>query len=536
MRAKPRPGSVSLPAPSELARPAWRRWPRWPRWPWYQWLFLGFALLYVMPFWVVHFVPTMDGPCHLYNAWALRHYGDSAHYPLLSRYYEVDARPFPNWLTHLLLAGLMWSVPPVVSEKLLASGYVLLLMGGLWYLAGAVEIERRWLAFLGFLFVFNLPWQCGFYNFCYSLGLFVIAVGYWWRRRDRFDLGVAVKLNLLLWLCYFAHIVSSILALLAIAVLWLATLRRTNFKRRLVQIGALAPQAALPLWFVLVQGGSPSPAHIAFAGLWHDFVHFSVFFGLKDQTRFGVVLEVVFVLLIALSIGCRLRAWRRREAGAAGDLGFLVLAAACAVLFFVAPEGMSGGLLLPMRLAAYPWLILIPWLAPGLRGHAKAAAVGVLALLAGLNLCYVVRCYRQLDSVMVRFTRGLDAVENNTVVVPLLFNRYDGGCSQVGYLDHAIDHAAIAKGLVDWDNYEAVGAPREHHFPLRFKDSASHETNTIEATPENAEPRELKEQVDYVYCWKMPPGQRIGRRLRHNFALVGDSGDSQLFRSPRLRP
>ncbi|HLX08959.1 MAG TPA: hypothetical protein VKY89_13985 [Thermoanaerobaculia bacterium] len=500
-------------------------WPLRPGWPWYQWLFLALALAYVTPFWVVRFVPTVDGPCHLYNAWMLLHLHDAARYPWIGRYFEVVARPVPNWLTHLLLAGLMGLVPPLVSEKLLLSGYVLLLLGGLWYLAGAVDAERRWLAFLGFLFVFSLPLQFGFYNFCFSLALFAIAVGYAWRRRDDLDLGAAVKLNLLLWLCYFAHVVSTVMALCAITVLWLATTQRAKLRRRLLSLAALAPQAVLPVWFVAAQGGSPSMASSAPASLLADFVRLAVFVGLEAQARLGALLALAFALLLALSIAYRLR---RRQRSAAADLGFLALAAGFAALYFLAPEGMAGGTLIKLRLAAYPWLILIPWLAPGLPGGARAAGVGVLAALAVLNLTCVIRCYREVDRLQRPFVGGLEAAAGGSVIVPLLFDRY-GGCSRGGYLGHTLDYVAIDKGLVDWGDYEAM----TNYFPLRFKAFAGHDTYQIEAAPGDVEPRELKRQVDYVYCWKMPRGSPIERRLRRNFILVADTGDARLYRRPR---
>jgi hypothetical protein len=523
-----------------------RRWTwRWPwtwGWPWYQWLFVALALLHTAPFWVVHFVPTTDGPCHLYNAWILRHWGDVEHFPAVNHYFELIGRPFPNWLTHLLLAGLMWLAPPLVAEKLLLSGDVLLFLGGLWYLAGAVDRERRWLAFLGFLLVYDAPLQWGFYNFCYSVGLFLIAVGYWWRRRDSFDLGVAVRLNLLLFLCYFAHLTSTVAALLGIGVLWLATLRREGFARRLLQAAALAPQLLLPLWFVSAQRGKSYPAADDLGALWTSFIRFDAFLGLDEQRRFAAVLQAVFALLLALSIAARLRGWRRRgnasagDAAAAGataqgsDLGFLLLAAILAAIYFIAPDGMAGGGGLKMRLALYPWLVLIPWLSPALRGGARAAAIGLLALLAALDLAVVLRAYRQADPQLQAFVRGLDRAASGAVFMPLLFPR-ERGCAQPCYLAHASGYAAIAKRLVDWDNYEAV----TDLFPLRFKDFASHDTLLYEARPQEVKPRELMRQVDYIYCWRMPRDQPIARRIRRNLALVADDGDSQLFRSPRFR-
>jgi hypothetical protein len=501
------------------------RWPRSPRWPWFQWLYLALALLYVLPFWLAAFVPTTDGPCHLYNAWVLRHLGDLAGYPAVNRYFEVDARPIPNWLTHLLLAGAMWLVPPLVAEKLLLSGYVLLFLGGLWYLAGAIDGDRRWLAFAGFLFVFSVPLQSGFYNFCYSLGLFCFAVGYWWRRRDSFDLGAAVKLNLLLWLCYFAHIVSTIVALLAIAVLWLATLRRASLKPRLLQIPALAPQLVLPVWFVWTQGrGEPWPTP-PFGELWATLFHFSAFLGVESQAGFGIVLQAVFALLLVLSLAVRLRAGAMADPG----LGFLLLSMLLAVLFFVAPEGMAGGGGLKMRLAVYPWLVLLPWLAPTLTssGRARGAAIGVLALLALLNLAVVSRFYAVAGREMQPFVRGLERLPAQSVFVPLLFERWRG-CARPCYLAHASGYAAIDRRLVDWDDYEAVTG----YFPLRFQPAARHDTQSIEALPWRVDPRALARQVDYVACWKLPPDSASARRLRQDLVLAAVSGDWQLYRSP----
>ena len=68
-----------------------------------------------------------------------------------------------------------------------------------------------------------------------------------------------VGINLLLWLCYFSHILSFGLALLAIAILWLATLRRDNWRRHLLHVAVLAPQGFLPVWYFSMEGGAPPP-------------------------------------------------------------------------------------------------------------------------------------------------------------------------------------------------------------------------------------------------------------------------------------
>ncbi|HSU82804.1 MAG TPA: hypothetical protein VLR69_10315, partial [Thermoanaerobaculia bacterium] len=267
-------------------------------------LFFALALLYVIPFWVVGHVPTVDGPCHTYNAWVLHQYGNVERYPLFQQYYEISAKPYPNWIGQAVMALLMYAVPPVAAEKLLVSGYALLFLAGAWYLVGAVRPEERWLAFLAFPFVCHQLFQFGFYNFAISVAFFLLGVGFWWRHRDRpGDLRFAVGINLLLWLCYFSHILSLGLALVAISVLWLATLRRETWRRHLLHVAILLPQAVLPLWFFVTQRGGRMPSTWPLAQMARFLVRLEVLVTLNvEQLWLTVPLALLFLLLLLVTL------------------------------------------------------------------------------------------------------------------------------------------------------------------------------------------------------------------------------------------
>ncbi len=208
-----------------------------------------------MPFWAVPgYLPSTDGPSHTYNAWVLGQLVGPAPEPapLLRQYYYLNPEPVPNSLTHVALLALMWALPPAAAEKALLSLYVLLAAGALWYLAGAIDGERAWLALLGLPFVWNLLLGLGFYNYCFSVALFLLALAWWWRHRDRPGLAFAVVLDTLLVLCYFAHILGAVLALAGIGVLWLASWRRERWRGHLAHLVILVPGAALPFWFTVL--------------------------------------------------------------------------------------------------------------------------------------------------------------------------------------------------------------------------------------------------------------------------------------------
>ncbi|MEA2603547.1 MAG: hypothetical protein QOF89_4539 [Acidobacteriota bacterium] len=495
---------------------------------WIRRLFFTLAVLYVLPFWTVRYLPTTDGPCHTYNAWVLRQYGNVQQYPLFHQYYEIHALPYPNWTGHAVMALLMFAVPPLSAEKLLVSGYVLLFLAGAWYLAGSVRPGERWPAFLAFFFPYNQLFQFGFYNFSISLAVYLFVLGFWWRHRERPDLRFAVGINLLLWLCWFSHVLSFCLALLSIAVLWLATLRRATWRRHLLHLPILIPQIPLPLWFFRTQGSETEPVTRTFTELreylWPPHVLFSFS---RSQLRLAEWVAAAFLLLFLLTL------WRetlRRDEGRRWPVprdadAFLLLVVFTVLLFFFAPEGMSGGTMLTNRLSLYPYLLLIPWLSPRLGSRWKTAGVAVLSLGALVNLGYLVHWYRLLGEEMRQFVAGLDPVRPGSRVLPLVFQRR----LAAGYTDvfgHATGYAALEKGLIDWNNYEATMT----YFPVRFRpDVQFPQLEGVEFNPGTLRVRANRPQVDAVYTWQMPEGERLRFRLARDYDEVAEKDGGELY-------
>ncbi|MDP9121873.1 MAG: hypothetical protein M3O15_11000 [Acidobacteriota bacterium] len=499
---------------------------------WMGGLFLLLACLYVVPIWSVHFIPTTDGPCHVYNAWILRQYGNTAQYPLFHEFYEINWQPVPNWTSHAVLALLMLAASPGIAEKVLLTGYMALFLGGLWYLAGAAAPERRWLAFLGVPLSYNLLLQLGFYNFSISLGCFMLAVGYFWRHRERPGLRHAVVLNLILLLCYFSHILSTDLALLSIAILWLSSFERQSWRRHLLHIPALAPQVVLPVWFLATARGPIVPSTLTAGQLTDFLLHGQVLHTFsRGQLRIGSALTALGLLLAVLTVLRENLSWDGRKPRLLLHPvdGFLLASCVCLVLYFLSPEGAAGGSVLKPRLSLYPLLLLLPWLSGRLGRAVAAAGVCVATVLALAYLGIVLHWYRALDPEVEAFVAGLDKAAPNSRLLPLLW-KARGASPFVGIFGHAVDHVATARGLVDYDNYEATTAL----FPVRFKPSVHRpDLYTIEADPGALLIRQYRDAIDEVYCWHMPSDAPLEGRLGNNgFTLATDRGPARLYLAP----
>ncbi|HEV7763450.1 MAG TPA: hypothetical protein VGQ76_00475 [Thermoanaerobaculia bacterium] len=198
---------------------------------WLALLYATTALLHLLPIWRVQYIPTVDGPSHVYNAVVMRELAAGS--PEMQRVFRIDARPSPNWMSHAMLRLALTVASPLVAEKLVLSIIVLLFLGGLWMLG-------RVYAFLAMPLVYSLLMQMGSYNFMLATALMMFAVALWWREAK------PIALAILLIATYFAHPIPTAVALLFIGVASLALRRRI-----LATFAALTPATLLLGWFAL---------------------------------------------------------------------------------------------------------------------------------------------------------------------------------------------------------------------------------------------------------------------------------------------
>ena len=504
---------------------------------WEDRIFLLLVLLYLLPIWSIQFFPSQDGPSHVYNALIVKEYFNTNEYPLFHKYYDLNAKPMPNWFGHATMAILMFIVNPLIAEKLLLSGYVLLFLLSGRYLLINVDSTKKWLALAFFPFVYNYLLNMGFYNFSYSVGFFLLAVGYWWKHHQNLRLKHAAILNLIMVCCYFSHMVSTVIALLSIAVLWLVTIRLNTIKKHLLQIPMLLPSCIFPLWFVVSHGTTSHGSHWPSKRLFNYFTALEVFYSFDNfQLYIGKILVFYFLVSLLVSIFTNKLRWaeRFRKLHLQREDGFLLLGIICLILYITVPDGMSGGGFITHRLSLYPYLIVLPWLYGTLKQPIKWLSTTVLVVLALVNLVYLMRWYPMLDKDMKEFRSGVEAVEPNKTIMPLIFNNH-GHCDRIGMFLHAIGYyCAYTKG-VEWDNYEAT----TNYFPIMYKpalNSIRPNTGVIEGHPQDMDIAANVNLVDYICAWAMPLNSAIQQRIEEHYKLVFEKGRTRIYRRLKKTP
>jgi hypothetical protein len=437
------------------------------------------ALLTLAPIWSARYIPTVDGPSHVYNSWVIHELirgGNS----LVAQWYAIDWRPHPNWLGHAVLALLMTIVPPLIAEKLLVSGIVLLFLYGIWLYAGCVDEWRRPFAFLAFPFAYNLPMQMGFYNFCIGAALYFIIVATWYRRRSPLLAGA------LLLLCYFAHPLPCALALLSVL------LRPTP---RLC--GAVLPSVALLTWFIHTRGITTESAHYGAAGLFNYIYKSWILFTFDDrQTKLGTAIFILIAVLILITLARR--RWHP----------LMIATILMIVVFARAPMSSSGGTMIMERMALFVILSPLAWLDARLPRRALAVLVIVLAATALIYDGYLVRRCRGASRRIAEFVRSAGAIGTNTAVLPLIRDVRLPSGTFLPVLSHAIDYALVEKHDVDAGNYE----PATGYFPVKLRDGM-HAADALGAHAIDFDLASYAPNGTYVFAWHVPPDAPVMGQL-----------------------
>jgi hypothetical protein len=495
--------------------------------------FLFLVLVYVLPIWVFKYFPSQDGPCHIYNSFILRHYNDPKY--VFNQFYDVRKAPIPNWASHASMMLLMYLVPPLIAEKLLLTGYIVLMAVAMLYLVNAVEDDRTPLVFLGFPFIYNYLFLMGFYNFSLGVALFVLAVGYWWKRFNTFNVKNMAVIGSLLVVVYFCHPVPLVLAVLSIVLVAVLSLppRFARWKQVLMSLLCTLPSLGLLLYYTQTRGTARSPGSWTLARLWEYFIrNESLAYHSQSQIVLGKLVTGAYAVLFFYALirdHLFTKEWRFRLSLRRRDF-LLLLCIAFFVIYLRAPDGMSGGGFIKTRMALFPFLIIIPWLSWDMPKLAKGIVGSLLMLLSVAYIAHASYYHKILNDDMKIYTSGRDVLEKSKVVLPLSFNHFGRGW-RIGAFLHAVGHYGYTTNCIELDNYEAT----TNYFPTAFKpDLHRPPLSIIEGSPGEMDFTEYADDIDYVITWSLASGSDVEARILEHYELIKQNGNLKVFKRVRL--
>jgi hypothetical protein len=431
------------------------------------WLVVLVAQLVLV--WAHPRIPTQDGPVHVASAIAFRDLGEPG--TSYGELFERRLEPFPNWTSHLLLAGLTRLVDPAVAEKLLVSLWLFLWPLGARRLAGAVGADREPVTGLALLLAFGRAFWLGFYNFLLGVALALLAVAWIVERRRWRRMRDTTVLAVLFLLLFFTHLGAWALAATIAAAL--AAVPKDRSGRLPPLLGGLVPSLALAVLFVSREGMAESAGLRRALGNLSGAVdrHTPGARGLVSALRLEwfethagssasgltlVTLAALVVLVLGSLVATRGGATMppvRRVMLVVGGLAFLAFAFGPADLgaqagYFEARLALLGPVLLLAGTSFLPWAAL--------RGGVLVALVVLNVWSASGMAAFLSRANRDLRE----FTAAADVVGRGKTL--FLWNGEDTD-RPISYINPNL--YCLGTGNAVATNYEAGTG----HFPLRYR-------------------------------------------------------------------
>ncbi len=510
----------------------------WKNWTWKH-LFVALLVLHLIPIWIFAYFPSQDGASHVYNGLVLKEYAKPENYKMRDAW-KLNITIFPNWLSHILLLGLLYVCPPVIAEKVFLTIAIGMIPIAFFYFLHAVhgkpkEEGGNWHMFgwLGFPFAYNYLLYMGFYNFTLSIAFFFFSFGLWWKHKDDMQVQHLAGLYVLLLLTYLSHIASYGLVVLAMSIaagcLWGGNALATTWRERnaewirqlwhslkpLVRFGLYM----VPMYFVLIDyylfslKEHPTGNHRGMEWIWDYFL------GIKSIVYFTdwhvPVNQGLLIVLGAATVISIVYRIRRKEWVKQND-AFLLIALLFTAMFIRAPWSYGPGGWINDRIHIYILLMLAPWLITNVNKILRYAITTCLIAFCLLHCGRTAYDHGRIAPEIEELVSGTHLIEPHTVF-------------------------EIRAGEDGWHKSDALGrieyvTPFVHStaFYGVYVDDVVHLANYESAYyyfPVNRNTAREDVQVDYVVAWYDPGAE--AELTAKDYEIIHETKYLQLFRKKR---
>ncbi len=496
-------------------------------------LFVALVILHLIPIWIFAYFPSQDGASHVYNGLVLTEYAKHENYKLRDAW-KLNITIFPNWLSHILLAALLYVFPPVIAEKVFLSIAIGMIPIAFFYFLNAVHKRAFTFVWLGFPFAYNYLLYMGFYNFTLSITCFFFSFGFWWKHKDDMQLKHVGVVYVLLLLTYLSHIASYGLIVLGISVaagcLWggkalAETWRvrtkppRSIFRQLLVNLKPFFHFILymFPIYFVLMEYYLDSlKNHLKGNHRGMEWIS-DYFWGVKSIVYFtdwhipvNYILLAILGVAIIISIGYRIH---RRHWVKQNDV-FLLIAFLFTYMFIKAPWSYGPGGWINDRIHLYILLMLAPWLIQDMSKFFRYPIAAGLIVFTLLHFGRTALDHGRISPEIEELVSATDLIEPHTVYeIRSADWRKSDALGKIKYVTPFVHSCAFygvyADDVVHLANYESAF----DYFPV------------------NRNTDREKIPVDYVVAWYDTKARK--ELTTSGYEIIHETKHLQLFRKKR---
>jgi hypothetical protein len=416
-----------------------------------------------------NYLPSIDGPTHIYNAKLLGEY--LAGNPAIIQTFDLHSFYIPNLFSNYYLMFLIALFGSGIAIQLFYFSLLFLTLYSAYYLFRSFKVPGAFFISLSFIILFNgYLFNNGFYNFSFSVVFLLISIGFFQKHFDGSVLPskrVHIVLFFLMLLLYYTNALSFIIFLMyafcTLAVKAFLLVRkpdRSEWKTIQIHIGKFfllsIPFIVMILLFQFSTSFSGIYQAVDLKGYWRNLIDMSSFIVYdrpgEEPVSFIISLSV-FGLFFANLLA---RLVERRYTFGSGDI-MLAIAVTALVLYFTIPDNYSVGMM-SARLQFFFYLFQMLWTFNQPGKYLKyLVAIFICAVSFYKYQVHHKPTISELNKNAKSVAEAAKYIEANKTVV--VFN-YSGNWIEL----HFSNYLGIEKPMIILENSEAI----VRWFPLKW--------------------------------------------------------------------
>lgn len=435
----------------------------------------------LIPVFLDRFMPSLDGPAHLYNSQLIGSLVEGGH-KTIENCFAFNERPVPNWSGHFMLALFNSFLPAYVAEKIVLVFYLLGLPLG--FRAILYKQQQANVAFscLAIPFTYSLVFCLGFYNFSIAIVVALFVFYHWLNALQRNPGWKSVfTLALLTAICFFSHVFVFVILITGLGTLsflfYVHQLFAVNANIRQVvkmalRSGLFLLIAVLPALILFVKYGyrnsHEGQVYVSHEELIKWLVSMVPLVGYHvglDIAYTEILLWFLVLMAIATFVFWTFHVFRR-TADLKGMMlrlthpvnTWLLLALLLLVLYFKMPDMEAGAGYVTMRLLYLFYFFMVLWLCAIARPRWMASVAVLVVIYCCVHLALNRRqVSRNMLNVANEYYDLAEKIQANSIVLPInVSSSWDYG--------HFSGYLGAEKPLALLDNYEC----QIDYFPLTW--------------------------------------------------------------------
>jgi hypothetical protein len=459
--------------------------------------------------WLLPYIPTQDGPSHIYNLVILHDLLNSG--KEWGKYFVYQLHAVPNLGFILLAYPLLHFFPPLVVEKIFLSFYIVLMGVSVPFFLRTFEKPAFPVSYFVFPVIFNYTLLMGFYSYIVAVPFFLLAFSFAWRIRDTSATCKFVCFNIMGLIIFYFHLIPFVFFLLSLIVATIV--ESTGYKKKvdnLLKLILILTPSILYFFYYLIfiaKRSIPDFSYLLSASryvrLLTELLYFSTVNFLPWQ-MWPASLFMSFILFLGYRSIKYFKSNSQIGNVSTSAKTLIYLSLILVLIYLLAPISFGGGFFFNER---FPWVILLivlPLLripeAILFRRIVSIFSAGIVGIFFVLN---IVILWQQSNKIE-KFLSGLHIGLPKGAFV-MTYKTKGPERSTVDTLLHNASYYGIFRGCVDVGNYEVTS----DLFPVHFNKTmpAIPPEQQIENRPETIN-WDNYPRIQYLFTWDLDEKER----------------------------